>query len=98
MLIVRNHQFLIIFVIGTRCKASSWVSILDNLLDLWDAEEKSRNKMNSGKPDNNKNDNDDLQMFNDRQWKDQWYMVRSLFYIVPTNLFLTTRYSLFNEA
>ncbi len=48
--------------------------------------------MTSGKPDNNKNDNDDLQMFNDRQWKDQWYMVRSLCHILPTNLLLTINF------
>ena len=45
------------------------LSCSDYLLDLWDAEEESKNQ--------NKNSilQDDFQMFNDKQWKDQWYMV-----------------------
>ena len=50
------------------------LSCSDYLLDLWDAEEESKNQ--------NKNSilQDDFQMFNDKQWKDQWYMVSILIY------------------
>ena len=48
--------------------------MLAYLLDLWDAEEKSRQKNLDNVVDVD-DDTTDLKMFNDRQWKDQWYMV-----------------------
>ena len=52
--------------------------VSDYLLELWDLEEKNRQK--SKKVDNvaDADADADVNLFNDRQWKDQWYMVSSV--------------------
>ena len=61
---------------STACELliESFTLMLAYLLDLWDAEEKSRQKNLDNVVDVD-DDTTDLKMFNDRQWKDQWYMV-----------------------
>ncbi len=59
--------------ISTRGESDDLRGIPADLLALWDAEEKRNGKYNVEPA--NTNDN----MFNDLQWKDQWYMVSKVF-------------------
>jgi len=73
-------SFIVLAPEGEFSNGSSYFLFLfsDYLLELWDLEEKNRQK--SKKVDNvaDADADADANLFNDRQWKDQWYMVSSV--------------------